>query len=122
VVHAVLHVLCWSFPFPTTTEMVLWRASSLTLLVVMAVGGLVPVLSTRPWFDFSFSMVWIWVREARKQTFARRWFFSLVVDSAYVMYILARVVIFVEIFASFREMPEDVYFDVDWTSFWPHVS
>jgi squalene monooxygenase len=122
VVHAVLHVLCWSFPFPTITEMVLWRVSSLTLLVVMAVGGLVPVLSTRPWFDFSFSMMWIWVREARKQTFARRRFFSLVVDSAYVMYILARIVIFVEIFASFREMPEDVYYDVDWTSFWPHVS
>ncbi|KAK3898974.1 squalene epoxidase-domain-containing protein [Staphylotrichum tortipilum] len=55
----------------------LWRASSLTLLAVMAIGGLVPVLSTGPWFDFSFSMLWIWVREARKGTFARRWLFSL---------------------------------------------
>ncbi|KAK3302913.1 uncharacterized protein B0T15DRAFT_568666 [Chaetomium strumarium] len=106
VVHAALHVL--------------WRASSLTLLAVTAIGGLVPVLSTYPWSDFSFSMFMIWEREARKQTFARRWLFSLVADSAYVLYILARLVILVEIFAAFRAMPEDVYFDVDWASFWPH--
>ncbi|KAK4150807.1 squalene epoxidase-domain-containing protein [Chaetomidium leptoderma] len=122
VVHAGLHVLCWSFPFPTEMEKILWRTSSLTLLVVMTVGGLVPVLSTRPWFDFSFSMLWIWVREAEKKTWPRQWLFSLVVDSAYVLYILARIVIFVEIFAAFRAMPEDVYVCVDWTSFWPHVS
>lgn len=122
VVHAGLHVLCWSFPFPTLTERILWRASSLTLLAVMGVGGLVPVLSTRPWFDFSFSMLWIWVREARKQTFARQWLFNVIVDSAYVLYILARLVILAEIFAAFRRMPVDVYSEVDWTSFWPHVS
>ncbi len=122
VVHAALHVLCWSFPFPTATERILWRISSLVLLTVMAVGGLVPVLSTRPWFDFSFSMLWIWVREARRKTLARRWFFSVVVDSAYVLYILARLVILVWIFIAFRDMPEDVYFEVSWTSFWPHVS
>jgi squalene monooxygenase len=122
VVHAGLHVLCWSFPFPTQTEKILWRASSLTLLAVTAIGGLVPVLSTRPWFDFSFSLLMIWVREARKPTFPRRWFFSLVADSTYVLYILARLVILVEIFATFRAMPEDVYSDVNWASFWPHAS
>jgi squalene monooxygenase len=122
VVHAALHVLCWSFPFPTKLEGMLWRASSLTPLVVMGVGGLVPVLSTREWFDFEFSLLWIWVREARKKTWVRRWVFSLVVDSAYVLYIMARVVILVEMFAAFRAMPRDVYFEVDWASFWPHVS
>lgn len=121
-VHAGLHVLCWSFPFPTRAEALLWRASSLALLAVMAVGGLVPVLSTRPWFDFSFSLVWIWVREAKRDTFVRRWAFRAMVDSAYVLYILARLVIVVEIFATFRAMPADVYYGVDWTHFWPHVS
>ena len=121
VVHAALFTTCWSFPFPTKTECVLWQASTLTFLAGMVVGGLVSVLSTRPWFDFSFSMVWIWVCEARKKTFARRWLFSTVVDWAYVMCILARLVISVEIFAAFRDMPEDVYADVDWTFFWPHL-
>ncbi len=57
VVHAAVHVLGWSFAFPTEAETIIWRASSLTLLVVMVTGGLVPVLSTRPWFDFSFSLL-----------------------------------------------------------------
>ncbi|KAK4132656.1 hypothetical protein BT67DRAFT_75092 [Trichocladium antarcticum] len=75
-------------------------------------GGLVPVLSTCPWFDFSFSMLWIWVRGAQKKTWARRWVFRLVVGSAYVLYILARLVVLVEIFAAFRAMRKDVYFDM----------
>lgn len=57
VVHATVHVLGWSFPFPTEAETIIWRTSSLVLLVVMVIGGLVPVLSTRPWFDFSFSLL-----------------------------------------------------------------
>ncbi|KAK3936738.1 squalene epoxidase-domain-containing protein [Diplogelasinospora grovesii] len=123
VVHAMIHVLGWWFPFPTEAEKIIWRSSSLTLLVVMAVGGLVPVLSTRPWFDFTFSLLWIWVREAKKnKSFVRRWLFRMVVDFAYIMYIIARVLIVVEMFIAFRAMPEDAYSDVDWTSWWPHAN
>jgi squalene monooxygenase len=121
VVHAMIHVLGWSFPFRTETETIIWRTSSLTLLIVMVIGGIVPVLSTRPWFDFTFSLLWIWVREAKKKTFVRCWIFSMVVNFAYILYITARILILVEIFVAFRAMPEDAYFDVDWTSFWPHV-
>ena len=122
VVHAALFLLCWSFPFPTKTECVLWQASTLTYLAGMVLGGLVSVLSIRPWFDFSFSMLWIWVREARKKTFARRWLLSTIVDWGYVACILARLFISIEIFAAFRGMPEEVYADIDWTFFWPHLS
>ena len=121
VVHAMIHVLGWWFPFPTVLECVIWRVSSLTLLVVMAIGGVVPVVSTRPWFDFSFSMLWIWVREAKKKTFVRMHLFRALVDTAYVLYIVARVFILVEIFAAFRAMPEDVYVCPEWTWFWPHA-
>ncbi|KAK4447784.1 squalene epoxidase-domain-containing protein [Podospora aff. communis PSN243] len=108
VVHALIHVLGWWFPFPTPIEAIIWRASSLTLLVVMAIGGVVPVISTQPWFDFSFSMLWIWVREAKRQTWVRRRLFSTVVDIAYVLYIIARIFILVEIFLVFRAMSEDL--------------
>ncbi|KAK0611442.1 hypothetical protein B0T14DRAFT_328398 [Immersiella caudata] len=121
VVHALIHVLGWWFPFPTQVEAIIWRASSLTLLVVMAIGGIVPVISTQPWFDFSFSMLWIWVREAEKQTWVRKRLFSIVVDIAYVLYIIARIFILVEIFFVFRAMPEDVYIIPEWTWVWPHV-
>ncbi|ROT38018.1 hypothetical protein SODALDRAFT_333780 [Sodiomyces alkalinus F11] len=87
----------------------------------MVIGGLVPVLSTQPWFDFTFDLLWIWTRKAKKDTFIRRWLFRAVADFAYAVYIMARLVIFVEIFAVFRSMPKDAYHDVHWTAFWPHV-
>jgi len=121
VVHALIHVLGWWFPFATLAEAIIWRVSSLTLLIVMAVGGVVPVISTQPWFDFSFSMLWIWVREAEKQTFVRKQLFSTVVDIAYVLYIIARLFILVEIFLAFRAMPGDVYINPEWTWVWPHA-
>ncbi|KAK7416431.1 Squalene epoxidase [Neonectria punicea] len=110
VVHAVIHLVSWSFPFPTQTEEVVWRTCSLILLVVMVVGGLVPVLSTRPWFDFTFNLIWIWTRKAKRDTFIRRWIFRATADCAYAVYIIARVLIFLEIFLAFRAMPEDVYY------------
>jgi squalene monooxygenase len=121
VVHALIHVLGWWFPFATPIEAIIWRVSSLTLLVVMAIGGVVPVISTQSWFDFSFSMLWIWVREAKKQTWVRKRLFSTVVDIAYVLYIIARIFILVEIFLAFRAMPEDVYINPEWTWIWPHA-
>ena len=122
VVHALVHVLGWWFPFPTQLEVIIWRASSLTLLIVMAIGGVVPVISTQPWFDFSFSMLWIWVRKAKKRTFVREKLFSTIVDIAYVLYIVARLFILVEIFLAFRAMPKDVYDSIEWTWIWPHAS
>lgn len=121
VVHAMIHVLGWWFPFPTRVECIIWRVSSLTLLMVMAIGGLVPVVSTQPWFDFSFSLLWIWVREAKRKTFVRMHLFRALVDTAYVLYIVARVFILVEIFVAFRAMPGDVYVSPEWTWFWPHA-
>jgi squalene monooxygenase len=121
IVHAAVHVMGWTFSFPTHVESLIWRACSTTLLAVMVVGGAIPVLSTRPWFDFSFNLLWIWVREAKKRTWERKYLFEFIVDFAYIVYIIARVLIFVEIFISFRSLPESAYDDIDWTAFLPHV-
>jgi len=121
VVHAMIHLTSWSYEFPTNTERIIWRISSVTLLVVMVIGGLVPVISTRPWFDFSFNLLWIWSLEAKKKTWARKWLFRVVADTAYVTYTIARIMIFVEMFMALRATPVDAYKDVDWSSFWPHV-
>jgi len=120
VIHATIHVIGWSFPFPTPIESIIWRASSLTLLFILAIGGLVPVLSTQPWFDFTFTLLWIWVRHAKKNTLMRRWCFKVVADISYAAYIVARLLLFAEIFAAFRALPADAYKDVEWSQFWPH--
>lgn len=121
VAHAVIHVLGWSFQFATTADALIWRISSVTLLIVMVVGGLMPVLSTVEWFDFSLDLIWIWIRESRKKTWIRRWLFRIIADVAYLVYIMARFCIFAEIFMAFRSLPADAYDDIQWTSFWPHT-
>jgi squalene monooxygenase len=122
IAHAGIHCAGWNLEFATLVELVLWRTSSLTLLVVMAVGGIVPVLSTRPWFDFSFNLLWIWVREARKKTWIREWAFASLVNCAYAAYILARLIIFAELFSVFRWLPREAYQDINWSGFWPHAN
>lgn len=121
VVHAMIHLSSWSYEFPTYMELLIWRVSSIVLLAVMVIGGLVPVLSTRPWFDFDFTLLWIWIKEAKKRSFVRKWIFRIVADTAYTVYIIARLMIFVEMFMAFRAAPADAYKDVSWLSFWPHV-
>lgn len=121
VVHAGIHLLGWEFQYPTDVETFLWRVSSVTLVVVMAIGGIVPVLSTADWFDYSFNLLWIWVREADEKTWVKEWLFASVVNIAYVMYILARLIIFAEMFCAFRSLPARAYLEVEWSSFLPHV-
>jgi hypothetical protein len=88
---------------------------------VMAIGGIVPVLSTADWFDYSFNLLWIWVREAQYKTWVKEWLFASVVNIAYVMYILARLIIFAEMFCAFRSLPAKAYVEVEWSSFLPHI-
>lgn len=104
IVHAGVHVIGWELSLPTSTEIWIWRILGITLLVVMAIGGAVPVLSTRDWFDFSFNLLWIWIRPARN-TWIRRQVFNLVVNFAYSIYVIARILISAEICFSFHALP-----------------
>lgn len=122
VVHAGIHLIGFAFEFPTNAEAQIWRASSITLLVVMIFGGGVPVISTQPWFDFSFNLLWIWVIDAKKSTWIRRNLIEFVVDFAYFIYILARLLLLAEICLSFRSLPGSAYEDIDWTAFLPHLN
>ena len=121
VVYAGIHLIGWNFSFPTHAELFLWRVRSLTLLIGMAVGGMVPVLSTRSWFDFSFNLLWIWVRGAKKKTWIREWLFASLVNISYAAYCAARLVILIELCAAFRSLPADAYVEVNWSAYLPHV-
>lgn len=87
----------------------------------MILGGAVPVVSTRPWFDFTFNLLWIWVRESRRKTWVRKHFFNTLVNLSYAAYLIARLLMFVKIFISFRSMPADVYIGIHWTALLPHL-
>lgn len=123
VIHASVHVAGWSFSFATPVETMIWRCSSLVLLGFMFTGGLVPVMSTQPWFNFKFSLFWVWIQNPRaaNPTFLHMYLLAVISEFAYVLCILARILILFEVFVSFRAMPATAYVVVDWSAFLPHV-
>ncbi|KAI1843545.1 hypothetical protein JX265_007329 [Neoarthrinium moseri] len=123
VIHAAVHVAGWSFSFPTRAEVLIWRCSSIVLLLFMITGGLIPVLSTKPWFNFKFTLLWVWERSIQgpNPTWVQRYLLDVVSELAYVMYIIARILILAEICITFRSLPASAYDTVNWTAFLPHI-
>jgi hypothetical protein len=78
------HVIAWDFPFPSFVEKLLWRVSSLVCIVLPMV---LLLLGTR-----QESSAWDWV-----------------ISSTGLVYILVRLFLLVEVFASFRSVPAGVY-------------
>ncbi|KAF9457843.1 hypothetical protein BDZ94DRAFT_1313790 [Collybia nuda] len=102
-----IHFGAWDIVFPTTTERILWRASSIAIVTVpfvfmmdatliLSLGG-VP-----PWYN----------------TLT----FRLVIPLGMLTYIIARILLMVLPFTSLRDLPPNAYKDVDWSSFIPHIS
>ncbi|KAI1422278.1 hypothetical protein F5Y12DRAFT_799684 [Xylaria sp. FL1777] len=122
-VHAAVHVAGWSFSFPTRAESIIWRVASLILLFFMFTGGVIPVISTEPWFDFEFTLLWVWVRKTNVQdpTWIRRYLLRRISDVTYALYTTARVLLFVEVFIAFRSLPASAYQTVNWSGFLPHI-
>lgn len=63
----------------------------------------------------------MWIIEAKKRTPARKWAFQVLADTAYIVYIIARFMIVIEMFMAFRATPADAYKDIFWLAFWPHA-
>src|ERR1700722_16534501 len=97
-----VHCIGWSFAFPSHTERILWRVSSiiivsaptslfLALFFGVAVNGLPDVLLT----IFAFTLFFV--------------------------YFIGRVTLLVLPFLSLRSLPPGAYQTVHWTTFIPHV-
>ncbi|PMD52698.1 uncharacterized protein K444DRAFT_668383 [Hyaloscypha bicolor E] len=121
VLHAATHILAWDFPFPTTFELWLWRAASLAMTAVMIVWGFAEVLSVKPGFDYTMTLLGIWEKRASKDTFFRNWAVDGPGTCSAILYGIARTIIIIETFASLRLMDASAYDTVNWTQFLPHV-
>ena len=119
--YAAIHVTGWNHNFPTIAELLVWRISSLTLLVVLFAWGLVEVLSVKPGFDFTLTLLGLWEKKSSKNTFFRNWAVDAPATFSATLYFVARTVIIGETIASLRLMPGTVYQTVDWSNFIPHV-
>ncbi|KAF8331654.1 uncharacterized protein EI90DRAFT_2920002 [Cantharellus anzutake] len=90
-----IHCSAWSFPFPTSTERLLWRISAIIITVA-------PV----------FIVLGIWI--------ASNAVGLVIVFTGSFSYAAARVILLVLTFAPLRSPPPDLYRTPSWSSFLPH--
>lgn len=101
-----LHLtLWWSISFYTPLEQVLWRASAFCIAAE-------PML----FLVVNFGLVWPSTQTGRAAHISR----GLVLATVLV-YAVARCILIFIAFSSISRLPEDVYRDVEWLSFLPHV-
>ncbi|KAI0467996.1 hypothetical protein F4859DRAFT_221826 [Xylaria cf. heliscus] len=99
VVFGAIHILAWNFEFPTPVEQTLWRVASITTAIVI------------PFYY----LVWFLVHI----TNSLYWASQLYNIATYVVYVIARLFIIVEVFRSLGYLPPDA-FVTTWSTSIPH--
>ena len=99
-----IHCIAWHFSFPTPTELLMWRISSVAMTAVPIYMPLIFFLG-----------IWLIKTEFGD---AALYFGPL---SGGILYIIARAVTLVLAFTSLRDLPPGAYQTVHWTTFIPHV-
>ena len=102
-----IHCIAWHFSFPTHTELLIWRISSIAITTVpiyMTLGLILAALLETIGFNKFADAVG---------------YFSPLFSG--ILYILARAATLVLAFISLRDLPPGAYETVHWTTFIPHV-
>lgn len=134
-----IHVAGWNFDFPTTTERLLWRISSLLLFGITVAFWVFETIAS--WIRLQrWKTIYLYIfdkaglqRHRRnvlwKQTLQPKrrmtelplpWEFATITPMA-VVYGVARLYLIGEAFAELRNVEASAYVNVEWTNFIPHV-
>ena len=99
------HCIAWSFTFPSPTEQLLWRVSSIVItgipLAVLCFGYIRDQL-----LDFD--------NPARSILF-------ITISLLYFLYLVSRILLLVLSLSTLRSLPPSAYQTVQWTTFLPHI-
>ncbi|PBK58766.1 hypothetical protein ARMSODRAFT_946153 [Armillaria solidipes] len=123
----VFHCAAWSFHFPSHAEMVLWRLSSITVVIGLFLAGhLAGILIIMEWVDpeWTSKPVSVFLRAWRDD---KTWPFILtcilgfMTIVAIVSYIVARIMLIILAFLQLRSLPLSTFCAVQWTTYIPHV-
>ena len=102
-----IHCIAWVFDFPTHTELLIWRISSVAITSVPIYVPLIVILA-----------VWLDDMDFDRSAIIIGYLGPLFGG---ILYILARVVTLILAFTSLRGLPPGAYETVHWTTFIPHV-
>ncbi|KAI0154507.1 hypothetical protein GGR57DRAFT_465912 [Xylariaceae sp. FL1272] len=138
-VFTAIHVAGWNFTFPSKTELVLWRTSSLILFSVTAAFWILETMAS--WKRLG-RWTWIYLRLTNPEkladfekakndersveeprpytTLPLPWEFWSILPVA-LLYGVARLYLLVEAFLELRNLDGTAYLNVDWTYFLPHI-
>ena len=102
-----IHCIAWGFSFPTHTELLMWRMSS---VAIIAVPVYIPLMFA----------LGVWLGNMDLSDIIGG-IATLSIFPAGLLYVIARVVTLVLAFTSLRELPSGAFDTVHWTTFIPHV-
>ncbi|MCJ1285872.1 hypothetical protein MMC26_005214 [Xylographa opegraphella] len=117
-----VHLLSWNELFPTQAELLLWRVSNLVLLGLLIIYLIVipiGVLSSRP-----FSRKWLLKEVDTPLEVAAqlpKWAQVIIHVPFLAAYVSARSYILLEGLISLRALSLNVYVDITWANFLPHI-
>lgn len=133
-----IHLFGWNFSFPTRAERILWRVASMQMFWTAAIFWAVEILAGLH-RDQTMELLYTMVvhpsrvkefktlrrnRPPRPQqtpeTFPLPWEFGFS-STMWVLYLVARIYVLVEMFVGLRRLPRSAYTCVQWSSFLPHV-
>ena len=118
-----IHLLGWNFVFPSRTEQILWRASTLTLLglVVFYLFAVVAGIVMARYIARSIFKNTEATTPLEVASLLPRWLAVILHLPFIAVYCIARSYIIVEGFVNLRALPVTVFMRVHWSYYIPHI-
>ncbi|KAK0432185.1 hypothetical protein EV421DRAFT_1510428 [Armillaria borealis] len=125
----VFHCAAWSFYFPTHTEMILWRFSSVAVVLGLLAGSHLPGAYL---ITHGHALAWMWrhVRPMDPQFLKRdpwgnsvfaEFILTVISCAGIISYIIGRTGLVVLAFIQLRSLPPLAFHTVQWTTHIPHI-
>ncbi|KAK0471324.1 hypothetical protein IW261DRAFT_1572193 [Armillaria novae-zelandiae] len=110
------HCLAWSFSFPSHTEMVLWRVSSLGVLVAIFGMSCVALMQRLKISKIISSLI-----PEKVLRFIEKLIDDWIVRFSTFIYIVARIMLIALAFLQLRHLSPLSFYTVQWTTYIPHI-
>lgn len=117
-IYGAIHVALWNAHFPTNTELLLWRISSITVTCFGLAYAVTIITFPLRINMLRTSITLCFCVPAPIQVFLAMFRYEGLLECAIV---LARLYLVVEAFISLRSQPRSVYSNPDWTRYVPHL-